>query len=446
MSLKTPRRQRTIQKSFSFQGKGLHTGGECEVTVSPAPAGSGIRFFRKDMGAEIILSPFKVTSTARGTTLTGEKNAKIHTIEHFLASVQGLGLDNLKVEMTGEEMPILDGSAIPFCRALREAGAVEQEAQTRPLVVTETLELQFGDVFLKAEPYDGLMLDVTISFPYPGLEHQNVRVCLESGDFEKELAPARTFCFEKEVEALRQQGLIKGGDLDCALVVGDKGVLNGPLRFEDEFVRHKTMDLLGDLTLLNRPLVGKITVKKAGHRYHVELAKALEEKFGKQGPAAGPSNQKKGEAMLDIVEIQKLLPHRYPFLLVDRILELEPGKRAVGLKNVSMNESFFQGHFPGHPVMPGVLIMEALAQVGGIAVLSAREGDNSKIQYLAGINGARFRKPVNPGDQLRLEVDVIVLRTKICKLAAKAWVGGQLAAQAEITCALVDKGQSGEID
>ena len=445
MTLKIFPQQRTIKKAFFFQGKGLHTGSECEVTVSPAPAGSGIRFFRKDLGAEIPLTPYGVTSTARGTTLTGEKNAKIHTIEHFLAAVQGLGLNNLKVEMTGEEMPIMDGSAVSFCQALDQAGWVEQGDKVNPLVITETLELQFGDVYLKAEPFDGLMLDVTISFPNPGLEHQQFQVSLTPGNFEKELAPARTFCFEKEVEALRQQGLIKGGDLDCALVMGEKGVLNGPLRFVDEFVRHKTMDLLGDLTLLNRPLVGKITVKKAGHRFHVELAKALEEKFGKKSAAAGSSNQKKGETMLDIIEIQKLLPHRYPFLLVDRILELEPGKRAVGLKNVSMNETFFQGHFPGHPVMPGVLILEALAQVGGVAVLAARDGDNSKIQYLAGINGARFRKPVNPGDQLRLEVDVIVLRSKICKLAAKALVDGQVVAEAEITCALVDKGQSGEM-
>jgi UDP-3-O-[3-hydroxymyristoyl] N-acetylglucosamine deacetylase / 3-hydroxyacyl-[acyl-carrier-protein] dehydratase len=444
MSLKTFSQQRTIKKAFSFKGKGLHTGSECEVTVSPAPAGSGIRFFRKDLGAEILLSPFHVTSTARGTTLTGEKNAKIHTIEHFLAAVQGSRLNNLKIEMTGEEMPIMDGSAIFFCQALQQAGWEEQGIETNPLVVTETLEFQFGDVFLKAEPFDGLELDVSISFPYPGLEHQNIRVGLEAGNFEKELAPARTFCFEKEVELLRQQGLIKGGDLDCALVVGEKGVLNGPLRFVDEFVRHKTMDLLGDLTLLNRPLMGKITVRKAGHRFHVELAKALEEKFGNSRPTAGPSNQKKGETMLDIVEIQKLLPHRYPFLLVDRILELEPGKRAVGLKNVSMNETFFQGHFPGHPVMPGVLILEALAQVGGVAVLSARDGDNSKVQYLAAINEARFRRPVKPGDQLRLEVDVTLLRTKICKLAAKALVDGQVVTEALITCALVGKGQNEE--
>ncbi|HVM33018.1 MAG TPA: UDP-3-O-acyl-N-acetylglucosamine deacetylase [bacterium] len=438
MSLK----QKTIAKAFRFQGKGLHTGSESVVTVSPAAEGSGIRFFRKDLGAEIKLSPFHVTNTARGTTLTGEKHAQVHTIEHFLAAVRGFQITNLTVEMTGEEMPIMDGSALAFCEALKGAGLVEQAAAADPLVVTEVVELTMGDVYLKAEPAEGLQLDVTISFPYPGLEHQNLKLRVSPADFEKELAPARTFCFEKEVEILRQQGLIKGGGLDCALVVGEKGVLNGPLRFPDEFVRHKTMDLLGDLSLLNRPLVGKITVRKAGHRTHVELAKALEEKFGKKSPATGAGNAKKGDAMLDIIEIQKLLPHRYPFLLVDRILELEPGKRVVGLKNVSMNEAFFQGHFPGHPVMPGVLILEALAQVGGVAVLAAREGDNSKIQYLAGIDEARFRKPVKPGDQLRLEVDVTLLRTKICKLSARAVVDGQVVTEAQITCALVDKGQA----
>ncbi|HET9869663.1 MAG TPA: UDP-3-O-acyl-N-acetylglucosamine deacetylase, partial [bacterium] len=247
-----PVKQRTLKKAFQFEGKGLHTGALCRVTVSPAPAGSGIRFFRQDLGAEIPLSPFGVTGTARGTTLTGEKDAKIHTIEHFLAAVRGFALDNLRVEMTGEEMPILDGSAVPFCEAIRGAGWVEQEADADPLVVTEVLELSFGDVRLKAEPADRLELDVTISFPFPGLEHQNLKFGLDAGSFERELAPARTFCFEKEVEALRQQGLIKGGGLDCALVMGEKGVLNGPLRFDDEFVRHKTLDLLGDLTLLNR--------------------------------------------------------------------------------------------------------------------------------------------------------------------------------------------------
>ena len=229
--------------------------------------------------------------------------------------------------------------------------------------------------------------------------------------------------------------MIKGGDLTCALVIGKKGLLNGPYRFEDEIVRHKTLDLLGDLTLLNRPLWAKVTTRKAGHKYHVELAKAILKKFGAGDTRSATAL--KGESMLDINEIQKILPHRYPFLFVDRILELEPNKRVVGLKNVTVNEPFFQGHFPGHPIMPGVLVIEAMAQVGGIAFLCDK-GNAGKILYLAGVDDARFRKPILPGDQIRFEVDVVSVRSKIGKVHGKAIVDGQVAVEADITCAIVD--------
>src|ERR1700677_683262 len=359
--------QKTIGKPFDFEGVGLHTGKICQVKVSPLPEGSGIRFFREDLNAEIMVSPESVSGTARGTTLSGEKNATIHTIEHFLATVSGFGINNLKIEMNAEEMPILDGSAVRFCEMFKKAGVIDQRVSTVPIKVTEILELQFGDVYLKAEPSDQLELDVTTSFPYPGLENQKRVFKLEPKSFERDLAHARTFCFEEEIELLRKQGLIKGGDLGCAMVLGKNGIVNGPFRFEDEVVRHKTMDLLGDLMLLNCPLLAKITVKKAGHRYHVELAKAILKKFGNQDPKI--KNSSKGKTMLDIIQIQKMLPHRYPFLLVDKILELEPNKRVVGIKNVTVNEPFFQGHFPGHPIMPGVLVLEAMAQVGGLTFL-----------------------------------------------------------------------------
>jgi len=428
--------QKTIRKSFGFEGMGLHTGKICKVKVSPLPEGSGIRFFREDLNSEIVVSPESVSSTARGTTLSGENDATIHTIEHFLATVSGFGVNNLKVEMNAEEMPIMDGSAVQFCEMFREVGVIEQFASCLPIKVTEILELQFGDVYLKAEPSDQLVLDVTTSFPYPDLENQKRIFKLESKSFELELAPARTFCFEEEIELLRKQGLIKGGDLGCAMVIGKKGIVNGPFRFEDEVVRHKTMDLLGDLTLLNRPLLAKITVRKAGHRYHVELAKAILKKFGNQDPQIKKSSR--GKNMLDIVQIQKMLPHRYPFLLIDRILELEPNKRVVGIKNVTVNEPFFQGHFPGHPIMPGVLVIEAMAQVGGLTFL-CNENNSGKILYLAGVDNARFRKPIIPGDQIRFEVDVIFVRSKIGKISGKAIVDGQVAVEAELTCAIVDR-------
>jgi UDP-3-O-[3-hydroxymyristoyl] N-acetylglucosamine deacetylase/3-hydroxyacyl-[acyl-carrier-protein] dehydratase len=406
------------------------------VNVSPMPDGSVIIFFREDLNSEIIVSPESVSGTARGTTLSGEKNATIHTIEHFLATVSGFGINNLKVEMNAEEMPILDGSAIQFCEMFRKAGVIDQHIPARIIKVTEVLELQFGDVYLRAEPSDQLELDVTTSFPYPGLENQNMEFKLDSQSFERDLASARTFCFEEEIEMLRKQGLIRGGDLGCAMVIGKKGIVNGPFRFEDEIVRHKTMDLLGDLTLLNCPLLAKITVKKAGHRYHVELAKAILKKFGNQDPKI--INSSKGKTMLDIIQIQKMLPHRYPFLLVDKILELEPNKRVIGIKNVTVNEPFFQGHFPGHPIMPGVLVLEAMAQVGGTTFLCDKSNEG-KILYLAGVDKARFRKPIVPGDQIRFEIDVIFVRSKIGKIAGKAIVDGKVAVEAELTCAIVDR-------
>jgi UDP-3-O-[3-hydroxymyristoyl] N-acetylglucosamine deacetylase/3-hydroxyacyl-[acyl-carrier-protein] dehydratase len=426
---------KTVGKFFEFEGVGLHTGVKCHVKVSPLPEGSGIQFFRSDLGAEIKVSPESVSGTARGTTLSGEKNATIHTIEHFLATVTGFGINNLKIEMSAEEMPIMDGSAVEFCRMFERAGVVDQKGQLQPIRITETIEMSFGDVYLKAEPSDQLELHVTTSFPYPGLENQSRTFKLDNSSFEKDLASARTFCFEEEVEHLRKQGLIKGGSLDCAMVIGKKGIVNGPFRFEDEVVRHKTLDLLGDLTLLNRPLLGKITVKKAGHRYHVELAKAILKKFGHEESA---KNNTRGTAMFDVIQIQAMLPHRYPFLLVDRILELEPGKRVVGIKNVTINEPFFQGHFPGHPIMPGVLVLEAMAQVGGTTFLSDK-ANAGKILYLAGVDNARFRKPIVPGDQIRFEVDVIFVRAKIGKIAGKAIVDGQVAVEAELTCAIVDR-------
>ncbi|HVZ82008.1 MAG TPA: UDP-3-O-acyl-N-acetylglucosamine deacetylase [bacterium] len=425
--------QKTIGRPFTFEGTGLHTGKKCLVKVSPLPAGSGLKLFRSDLGVEIPVTPFAVSSTARGTALSGEKNAIVHTVEHFLAAVQGLGITNLKVEMDGEEMPIMDGSSRSFCDLLEKAGTQDQGQACSPIRVTETIELKWGDVLAKAEPAEGLHLDVTTSFPYPGLEDQNRTFQLTASHFQEELASARTFCFEEEVEHLRRQGLIKGGSLECAMVFGKKGLLNGPARFEDEVVRHKTLDLLGDLTLLNRPLWAKVTVRKGGHRYHVELAKAILERFGKT-----PQNETSEEKMYDIQAIQKILPHRYPFLLVDRILELELNKRVVAIKNVTANEPFFQGHFPGHPIMPGVLVIEAMAQAGGVCFL-IDPSNAGKILYLAGVDNARFRKPVLPGDQVRFEIEVLSLRSKVGKIHGKALVDGKVAVEAELTCAIVER-------
>ncbi len=431
------RRQRTIAQEVTFEGTGLHTGHYCRVRVIPAPPESGLYFFRTDLQARIPVSPDFVTSTSRGTSLTGEKGASVHTIEHFLASIAGAGFNNLRVELDSDEMPILDGSAESYTKEFAKVGAIEQKAVVHPLILDEPLEFSFGEVTVKAEPADGLYLDVYTSFPYPGLENQRFLFTLEDGSFAKELSRARTFCFEEEVEQLREKGLIKGGSLDCALVIGKKGVLNGPMRFDDEIVRHKTLDLLGDLMLLNRPLQAKITVRKAGHRTHVELVKAIYKRFSKEERV---NSNPKAPKTMDIVAIQGILPHRYPFLLVDRVLEVEPYKRVVAIKNVTANESFFQGHFPGHPIMPGVLVIEAMAQAGGICFLC--DDQSGKMLYLAGVDKARFRKPVLPGDQIRFEIEVLNIRSKIGKIAGKAIIDGQVACEAELTCAIIERGDN----
>ena len=423
------RPQRTLAHETVFEGVGLHTGQHCRLALTPLPAGSGLKFFRTDLSAEIPVDPTRVTGTARGTTLTGEKGAQIHTVEHLLAALSGLGIDNLRIGLDGAEMPILDGSSRAFVEGLKAVGVVDQSALVDPLVVTEAFEISENGTLMRVEPAEVLILDVMIDFPYPGLEKQRARFEWAEGSFERDLAGARTFCFEHEIEALRSQGLIKGGSLDNALVVGAQGLLNGPLRFENEFARHKTLDLLGDLMLLNRPLRAKVTVVKGGHKYHVRLAQAIQERANK--------SKGKNGMTLDIEEIQKILPHRFPFLFVDRIVELDPGKRAVGLKNVTMNEPYFQGHFPGHPIMPGVIILEAMAQVGGIALLRGRT-DGLNIMYFAAADNVRWRRPVKPGDQLRLEVDIVMSRGKLVKAAGKAFVDGQVAAEADITCVLVD--------
>lgn len=417
------RPQRTLTDPAVFEGVGLHTGKTCRVTAKPLPPDSGIKFFRSDVGAEVAVDPCNVSDTSRGTTLSGEKGAKIHTIEHFMAAVAGLGLTNLLVEVSGEEMPILDGSSRPFVVGFKSVGVVDQGKSVVPFRPKTSIVIEENGTLMRVEPADRLILDVVSSFPVPGLENQTMHFEWKDGAFEKELEGARTFCMETEVEMLRQQGLIKGASLECGLVYGPEGIVNGPARYENEVARHKTLDLLGDLALLNRPIEAHVTVVKGGHKYHVKLAKAIQEQMKKQTY---------GGDMLDINEIQKILPHRHPFLLVDRILELEPQKRAVGLKNVSINEAFFQGHFPGAPLMPGVLILEAMAQVGGVAFLHG--APPGSLVLFAAADNVRWRKPVVPGDQLRMDVELTLVRTRLIKAHGVATVDGVVVAEADITC------------
>lgn len=436
-------KQRTIKQSAIYSGIGLHTGNETTITFRPAPVNTGIRFIRTDLdhNPEIPCDIDHVIDITRGTTL-GNDSVKVHTVEHILSAIAGLSIDNLLIEVNANEPPVADGSALPFVERLQEAGIVEQDAPKRYFDLREPLWLSFADdVYLVILPANELKITYTVSYQHPLLKSQLASFVVNNGVFAKEIAPARTFCFLHEVEILRQQGLIKGGNLNNAVVVGDDTILNDTLRFENEFVRHKILDLIGDLYLLGQPIKAHLVVVKSGHASNVKLVQKLRQ-LGKRHTMSTeisrvPALSHPVTAPLDIRRIQQILPHRYPFLLVDRILELEEDKRAVGIKNVTANEQFFQGHFPGHPVMPGVLLIEAMAQVAGVLMLSKSDNEG-KLAYILGIDNAKFRKTVVPGDQLRFEVEVKRLKERTGKVQTYAYVEDKVVAEAELTFSLIE--------
>lgn len=429
--------QKTIINQIGFSGVGVHTGNVTNITFKPAPPDSGIRFIRTDLpgSPEIPALIDYVVETARGTTLGREVDGqmvKAHTVEHLLAAASALEIDNLRVEMDNNEPPIGDGSSRPFLDILRQAGTVEQDASRKYFDLPRVVSVADQGVQLVASPGPELRISFTIDFDHPLLRSQFASFAIGGETFDRELADARTFCLARDVEQLRAQGLIKGGSLDSAVVIGEQGIENKePLRYPDEFVRHKILDLMGDLALLGMPLRAHVISIKSGHRSNVKLVREIRKLYEeierqKQGP------------VFDINAIAGILPHRYPFLLVDRILELEKG-RVVGLKNVTVNEPFFQGHFPGRPVMPGVLIIEALAQAGGFMLLHDIENPEAKLLFFAAIDNVRFRKPVVPGDQLRFELKMVSFKRGICKMEGQALVDGQVVCQAELTAAMVDR-------
>jgi UDP-3-O-[3-hydroxymyristoyl] N-acetylglucosamine deacetylase/3-hydroxyacyl-[acyl-carrier-protein] dehydratase len=294
---------------------------------------------------------------------------------------------------------------------------------------------QEDDIALSAEPYAGFRITFTIDYDHPLIGRQTVSYDIDEQTFMKEIAPARTFVLERDLELLRKAGWIKGGKLESAVVVGEKGVKNPEgLRFPDEFARHKVLDLLGDLFLLGGPLIGHVHALRSGHQSHVAFVRHLRETLPLPGRRAGGSPDE-----WDITAIMDILPHRYPFLLVDRITRLEEGRRIEGIKNVTINEPFFQGHFPGHPIMPAVLIIEAMAQVGGLLLLHSVEDPSGKLVYFMGIDGARFRRPVTPGDQLRFVLTLLKFKGATAKMKGEAFVGNQLVAEAELLAAVVDR-------
>lgn len=410
----------------------MHTGAPVTLRIVPAPAGSGVAFRRTDL-AEAPRVPAlaaQVVGTDRGTTLA-VGDVHVHTVEHLLAALAASGIDNAAVELNGPEVPIADGSAAPFIALLAEAGVEEQAEPARVIRLKEPLHLEEAGASYVAAPAAELRISTSIEWDHPLIGRQFGSFAISAETFARELAPARTFCLEEEVEELRARGLARGGTEETAVVLSREGVRGGrELRFPDEFVRHKVLDVVGDLALVGARLQAHVTAVRPGHRGNVALARAIAAQAAR-GPAARP--------VLGIEQILEYLPHRYPFLLVDRVLEFEERKRVVGLKNVTINEPFFMGHFPGRPVMPGVLIIEAMAQVGALLVLGQIEDLENKIPYFMSLDKVKWRRPVVPGDQIRFELEVLQIRGATSRMRGVALVDGGVVAEAEMMARVVDR-------
>ena len=428
----TTPRQLTIARDGELRGIGLHTGEEARMRVRPGPVNAGIVFRRTDIeGAEDVpASVANVVGTDRGTVI-GVGSARVHTVEHLLSAAAGAGIDNLIVEMDGPEPPAVDGSAGPFLELLRGCGLEEQDAPVRCITVSDTFSVHEGEAEYVVAPASDLRISTTIDFPHPLIGRQYCSFSVDPDSFAREIASARTFGFVHEVETLRARGLARGGSTDNAIVLSDEGLADGvELRFADEFVRHKTLDMVGDLALLGSRLRAHIVAQRPSHRGNVALAREIQARAGRKALA---------RPILNIQQILQYLPHRYPFLLVDRVVEYEEGKRIVGLKNVTINEPFFVGHFPGHPIMPGVLIIEAMAQVGGLLVMDAIDNPEDKIVYFMSLNNVKWRRPVTPGDQILFEVEIVQVRGHTAKMRGVGLVDGQVVAEADMMARVVDR-------
>lgn len=424
-------KQRTIASQVRLAGKGLHSAAPVEMLLRPAEAGHGIVFRRTDVdGApEIQASVDRVVEVERQTVL-GDGDVRVRTVEHLLAAVSALGIDNLIVELDAEEPPAADGSAAPFVELIDGAGIETLKSDANTWTCTEPFTVSDGESKYAVLPDERSILSVSIEFDHPLIGRQFASHEVASATFTREICPARTFGFFDDAEKLRAIGLARGADTENTVVLTSEGLYDGvKLRYADEFVRHKMLDLAGDLALLGHRIRAQIVAERPGHRGNVEVLKAIAEQIRRQ----------KSARRVDINEIFHILPHRYPFLLVDRVVEYERGERIVGIKNVTINEPFFTGHFPGLPIMPGVLMVEAMAQVGGLLFMDMVENPEEKVVYFMSLDKVKFRRPVTPGDQIVFELTMVKLRWPVCVMRGVGRVDGKVVAEAELKAQVVDR-------
>ncbi len=458
-------KQQTIAKSFKQEGVGLHTGKSVIVEFEPAEVNHGIRFMRVDLKDQpvLIADVAQVVSTNRGTSLRNG-DAQISTVEHVLSALTGMGVDNVLIKVDGPEIPIMDGSASAFVEGIVAAGIVQQDSDREYFEIEEPISFkdELTGTELLALPGDKFEITAMIDFNSQILGHQYASL-QNMEDYQNQIAPCRTFVFIRELEQLFDENLIKGGDLDNAVVIADKmmdqteldrlakklgkqsikvektGILNTTsLKFENEPARHKLLDIIGDLTLLGKPIKGKIVARKPGHTANIEFTKVLKRKMLEQRKMKGrPKIDPDQPPIFDVEAIRKMLPHRYPFLLVDRIVEMTENT-IVGIKNITFNEPLFQGHFPGNSIFPGVLQVEALAQVGGVFVLCKLPDPENWGTLFLKIDNTKFKSKVVPGDQLILKMQLLTpVRRGICHMYGTAYVGSRLVSETELTAQIV---------
>jgi UDP-3-O-[3-hydroxymyristoyl] N-acetylglucosamine deacetylase/3-hydroxyacyl-[acyl-carrier-protein] dehydratase len=429
--------QKTIKTEGKLAGKGMFGGQEARVTFRPAPEDAGVVFVRTDVTGAVRIPAIAPNIAERSRRTSVKKgDVSVETVEHCLAAVRALEIDNLAIEVDGSELPAPDCSSAEYVKALKSAGIIDQKSPRREYVVKKPVTVSAGDASIYALPHSDGALNVTYDLDYTGhtgIGRQVYSYRMTPESFETNMAPARTFLLEVEARQFQARGIGAHINFRDLLVINSDGPIKNSFRFPNECVRHKIVDLIGDLALVGRPIVGRIVAYKSGHTLNRQLAKKLYESSQQQDRM-----DKFGtDAILDIRRIQKILPHRYPFLLVDKIVDVEGDTKIRGVKNVTFNEQFFQGHYPGTPIMPGVLIVEAMAQVSGL-LFAQRLEHTGKLAVLLSMDNVKLRKAVVPGDQLVLTAETVRLRRRTAHCKCYAIVGDAVAAEAEIKFMLID--------